>query len=323
MASKLSTYDTNLLTDEQKKKIASFKEAYETAQKSGDISGMTSAHQAAERVRADAGYSGGSDGGSYTPLNSENGYSASLLPSYKAQIQAVNDLYDSAVKTQKDELTSAYNTNVATLEGSRDSIGKTYQTQKNDLAAQSEKARQSFNESASASGINSGAGSQAELSMNNTYQGNMNSLRASEAQAQTDLDSQINVLKLQYQSAIEQAESQGAYERANGLLEEYRKQAQSAVSVAADQADENYRAYTANYNKSQDEYTKNQNEAETIASDVSTNYNKAVSRASTMAKYGDFSGYAALGYTGEQIARMEQIWRYQNPELAQLIGATS
>ena len=38
-------------------------------------------------------------------------------------------------------------------------------------------------------------------------------------------------------------------------------------------------------------------------------------QAATLAKYGDFSGYAALGYTQDQIDAMQKVWGAQNPKL--------
>lgn len=321
MANGLSTYDDSFLNSEQKKQIASFKQAYANAQAAGDQAGMSSAHAAAEKVRASAGYSGGADGSQYTALDADKtGYTAASLPTYQAQTDRVNDVYDSAAKLQETSLTGAYNSNKAALEAGRAGIAQTYQAEANTVAAENEKAKLAFNEAAAASGINSGAGSQAALAQNNVYQGNMTAVRTAEANAQTDLDNQIAQLKIQYESAVAQAQAQGAYERAASLMEEYRAQAQSAVSVAQAQANENYRAYTANYNASQDKYSRQQDELERQRSAESDSYDRAASQAATMAKYGDFSGYAELGYTGDQIAAMERTWNYQNPLLAYAMG---
>lgn len=44
-------------------------------------------------------------------------------------------------------------------------------------------------------------------------------------------------------------------------------------------------------------------------SDEATRYSRLVGAAETLAKYGDFSGYAELGYTPEQIAKMESAYK--------------
>lgn len=48
----------------------------------------------------------------------------------------------------------------------------------------------------------------------------------------------------------------------------------------------------------------------------------AKERASTLAGAGDFSGYAALGYTDEQVAAMQKAWIAKNPALAANLGLT-
>ena len=45
--------------------------------------------------------------------------------------------------------------------------------------------------------------------------------------------------------------------------------------------------------------------------------------ASEMAAAGDFSGYKALGFSDDQIARLQQLWIAQNPKLAKKLGLES
>jgi hypothetical protein len=42
-----------------------------------------------------------------------------------------------------------------------------------------------------------------------------------------------------------------------------------------------------------------------------TDYERSLAQAQTLAQYGDFSGYQALGYTDDQIAAMRAYWRSQ------------
>ena len=59
----------------------------------------------------------------------------------------------------------------------------------------------------------------------------------SEAAEHQTADRQLNELKIRYQDEITQAVADGAFKRAEALLQEYRKAAQSAVSTAQAQAD--------------------------------------------------------------------------------------
>lgn len=47
----------------------------------------------------------------------------------------------------------------------------------------------------------------------------------------------------------------------------------------------------------------------------STGNAKQQKAAETLAKYGDFSGFLALGYTQEQVNQMQRVWGVQNPYL--------
>ena len=217
------------------------------------------------------------------------------LPKYEAQVDAVNKAYDAANSASLAALENAYNQSKAQTEAAAQKIPATYQAQANSIAAQAERNRQAFNESAGAAGLNVGAGSQAALAQNNQLQSDLTAIRTAEANAKQDLDNQLNQLYTAYQGNIAEALANNEYERANQLLSEYRQAASSAVTVA-------------------------QNQASLDRQWEQTQYNRAAADAATLAQYGDFSGYAALGYTAEQIAAMRQIWELQNPTLAKAMG---
>ena len=86
----VSTKDRERLNGEQQSAVQSYTDEYYEAKARGDKAGMQAAHDAAERVRNQAGYSGGADG------------SAGSAPSRTAaemerDVQQFNDVnYDSA-----------------------------------------------------------------------------------------------------------------------------------------------------------------------------------------------------------------------------------
>ena len=260
-----SVYDENLLNDDQKRQMAAFKAEWDRANAAGDQAAMDSAHRAAENLRAQAGYSGGADGGSYTALaqrseadrqsgnTNYNSYTASQLPSYKPQVDQVNQLYDAAREAQLAQLKSAYDQNNATLESQRAAIPEAYQAQRNQTAAQSELAGRNFREYAAASGLNSGTGGQAELARSNQLQGNLSALGRQETAEQRDLESKIAQLKIQYQNDVSAAIAQGEYDRAAALMQEYQRAQESAVTTAQAQAAENYRAWQSGYQQNRDQ----------------------------------------------------------------------
>jgi hypothetical protein len=171
-------------------------------------------------------------------------------------------------------------------------------------AATSAQNRAAFNEYAASSGLNSGAGGQAQLAMNNALQNNLTAIRTNQANAVSDAELALAKLKSQYQDSIAAAQKENDYEKAAALLSEYQAAAQSAVSVAAEQANEYYRAY-------QSQLANRQYGAEWDRTSDETDYERALAQAQTLAQYGDFSGYQALGYTDDQIAAMRAYWRSQ------------
>lgn len=68
----LSEADKKYLNSDQQKQISALKDAWAAASASGDKAGMESASKQAEAIRAQAGYSGGSDGSGYALLQDQN-----------------------------------------------------------------------------------------------------------------------------------------------------------------------------------------------------------------------------------------------------------
>ena len=108
--------------------------------------------------------------------------------STSGQGQAINDLYDAKKQSQLTQLESAYQESRAEAEAARDKLPGQYRQQANDLAAQYERNRRNFNLQAEASGLNTGAASQAALAQNSAYQRDMGALRSSQAEAMAEGD---------------------------------------------------------------------------------------------------------------------------------------
>lgn len=304
----VGTYNDAGLSEEDKKKIGDLQRQWQTYTDAGDKAGADAVHAQAEQIRAGAGYSGGKDGSEYVPLSgnaaagADGGYKPSTLPTYQPQEERVNQLYDAAADMQRQQLESAYQQNMQDANAYKEKIPGIYQQQANTLGASAEREKAAFNEYAAASGLNTGAGSQAKLAMANQNQANMTTVRTAQAEAMKDAENQILALKTEYQNAVAQAIANNEYERAAALLNEYQRQAESIINVAQAQADENYRAW---------QMQTSQQEADRA---------RAEAQAETLAAYGDFSGYLALGYTQEQVNQMQQLWIAANPDLAVAVG---
>lgn len=141
--------------------------------------------------------------------------------STSGQGKAVNDLYDAKQQSQLTQLESAYQASRAEAEAARDKLPGQYRQQANDLAAQYERNRRNFNLQADASGLNTGAASQAALAQNSAYQRDMGNLRTSQAEAMAEADRGIAELERQYQANVSSAIADNDYQRAQALMNEY------------------------------------------------------------------------------------------------------
>ena len=141
--------------------------------------------------------------------------------STSGQGKAVNDLYDAKQQSQLTQLESAYQASRSEAEAARDKLPGQYRQQANDLAAQYERNRRNFNLQADASGLNTGAASQAALAQNSAYQRDMGNLRTSQAEAMAEADRGIAELERQYQANVSSAIADNDYQRAQALMNEY------------------------------------------------------------------------------------------------------
>lgn len=235
--------------------------------------------------------------------------SATQYPTYEAQIfkpatsqaDSINQYYDQYIEAQKQTEKAAYDESVKAIEYEAAKLAPAYKAQREALAAEREIADRNFRQSALASGINTGAGSQYALASGNAYQANMTAMRQAEAQALADVEEARRQQTASYQSAIAKAVSEGNLARAQQLYQEAVRVDESIVATAQAQAQENYNAWQA-------AYTINRAKAE----DELAEYNKLLEKANTLAAYGDFSGYKDLGYSQSQINAMYALWKQQN-----------
>lgn len=141
--------------------------------------------------------------------------------STSGQSKAVNDLYDAKKESQLTQLESAYQASRSEAEAARDRLPGQYRQQANDLSAQYERNRRNFNLQAEASGLNTGAASQAALAQNSAWQRDMGNLRTSQAEAMAEADRGLADLERQYQANVSSAIADNDYKRAQALMNEY------------------------------------------------------------------------------------------------------
>ena len=285
-------YNDAILNEADRAKVKALGEQWQAAKAAGDTAGMDAAHQGAENIRSQYGYSGGAAGNEYHQTG-EN----TRLYAGASQNDYINGVYDAQLEAQKQALESAYNQKEAEYSAAEAKIPAQYDAQRNALSAQNEIEKANFNEQAAASGLNAGAGSQARLSQSNAYQQGMTALGKAQADAAANLQLERTKAKTAYQDAIQQAIKDNDARRAQALYEEAQRIDDNLVSNAL-------------------------NQANLDATRSSTNYAKMMETAQTLAQYGDFSGYLPLGYSQDQVDAMRKVWEAQNAELVAKMNGT-
>lgn len=178
--------------------------------------------------------------------SANGGYEAPTLPSASSQADYIKAMYDASQKAQEEALRASYEKNTGALDYQQGKIAPTYDAAANNAGAQAAIQRANFNESANASGLNTGAGSQAELSMRNAEAANISAIRKAQADAQADLDYQRSQLTLEYQNAIREAIAKNELQKAQALYEEAKRVDESLVSTAINQANLNWQIWKYN-----------------------------------------------------------------------------
>lgn len=283
-------YSDNAMNADDKARIDALGQQWRHYTALGDTESANAAHDQAESIRAKYGYSGGTDGGGYkiVGINTQ-------LRSAQPQDEAINAAIDARIAADQAALEAAQNQKLLDFDYAEGQIAPVYNAQRQSTAAQSQIARRNMAERFNALGLNSGANGQMQLSQDNEYLREMNALDQAEAKARADLEFERTKNKTAYRDAVAQAIRDGDAERAKALYEEARRVDDSLVSTSANQITVDL-----------------QREA--------TAYNQKVDRAESLAKFGDFSGYADLGYSADEIANMRRTWEAMNPELMALMG---
>ena len=278
-------YNDAIMNNADKQKIAALGEQWQAAQKAGNQGGMNEAHEQAELIRKKYGYSGGGDGSGFKIVGNNT-----VLPEAKDQSESINKIYDAQQKAKTDALKAAYDQNMADYDAQAAKIPQTYNEARRQVSTQADIFRANLNEQMAGSGINVGAGSQLALSQQNSRNAAMGKVSTAEADALSDLEAQRQKVKAAYQNAVAQAISENDAERAKALYTEAQRVDNSIVNTAAKQLSV--------------DTTLAKNERSWL-----------LQQAATLAKYGDFSGYAALGYSQDQIDAMQKVWGAKNPKL--------
>lgn len=235
----------------------------------------------------------GGNGGASSPANTAyNPYAANAnhgtanaiqLQSYTADPDRINELYGQRQDAQLLALQNAYNASRASAEQSMQDIPQSYIEASNAAEARAMQNQRAFNEAAAANGLNVGTGAQAQLAQTNALQNELSSIRAQQANAQAQAQFNLQQLEQNYQNSVAEAIANNEFQKASALMDAYEKERQSAIDTANKQAQLDQAAMET--------------------------------RAANLAQYGDFSAYAELGYSADEIKAMFNAWKAANPDL--------
>ena len=213
-------YDATVkgISDSDAALLAQYQSDYAKAQASGDTAAMQQAHKNAEALRAQYGYSGGSDGSDYISSGYMSGsvLGKQMANQYDDGFALYKQYMEDASAQQQAALKAKVDSAVADLESQKYDITK--QTEANNAAAekaymQSIKPGGSTAESLAANGLlTSGLTESSQISAGNTYQNALNS----NATTQTESLAKI-------EQAITQAQLTGDIEAANALADLYKE----------------------------------------------------------------------------------------------------
>jgi len=251
-----------------------------------------------------------------------------LNEKYKALVTdntgSINSMYDASKASNLAGLESAYNQNLSDATAQKEQIDKQYNTAANDLAVQYERNRMNNNLQAAGNGLNVGTGSQMALAQAGQYQRDFGNLRGQQAAAQTEQDRQINNLKMQYQSQVQQAIADNDLARATALTQEANRQLDQLTKAYQMQYNEEQDALDRQRQAEMDAYNREQDALDRQWREQQTQYEQQANAASLLASMGDFSGYASLfGLGNDQTSQLQAKWIAENPESAYANGMIS
>lgn len=148
------------------------------------------------------------------------------------QSEYIRKMYEQQLEANKAQLENDYNQNVSNLAGEESKIGSNYYEQRRQTQANADRAQASYNEMANASGLNSGAGGQAQLARSNQLQSDLTALGNAEAQNRAEIERQRTLLGQQYQNAIRQAQAENNMELAQRLYQEATRVDESIIDAS-------------------------------------------------------------------------------------------
>lgn len=306
------------MSDEDNKRIETAKKKYADAQAAGDKAGMEAAHNEAEAVRANYGFSGGADGSEVWKEAKSVPATPTATTSYKDDL---NKLTEAQRKARVASLKKARTQALANLDAQEKEIKPTYQNARNLTSASSQTGARSFGEFLANRGLsNSGAAAQGEMNRQSALQNNLGNINTAEANAYRDIANQRTQINNNYISDLANANAAIDANYYNNLLnynEQQRQYIQGLQNQALGQYADDYQAQINNllaqgYSPNSLEVLQLQAlRGNKIGSNLSNATNPSIALQSIQNGNINYNNAAALGWT------VQQAQEYYNNLLAQ------
>ena len=132
----------------------------------------------------------------------------------------INKMYDSKLKSQKEQLSQSYNQAISDLDTAKQQNQQQTDKNLNATAVEAQRAQKNYNEVQNAYGLTSGAMAQARLAQDNQLQADLTTIRAAQQTADAGIEQERALLAQQYTSAIAQAQEENDLARAQALYQE-------------------------------------------------------------------------------------------------------
>ena len=280
--------DAFLMSDEDYALAKKYGDQWNEAYKNGNQAGMDAAHAAVEGIRSKYNYSGGSDGSQYIQTGNQYGSAPSYTSKYQDQIDQV--------------LAGIMNRPAFSYDYTQDPL---YQQYKEAYTREGQRAMQDTlgQVSARTGGLASSYATAAAQGANEYYMQQLSDKIPELQQLAYSMymdDLNADIQRLGLLQGLE-SDNYGMYQ---DTLGQWNTDRSFQYGLDRDKVNDNrYQDETA-YNREQDAWEKSKYESE-------MEYQKALEKAQTLAAFGNFSGYAALGYTADEIAAMQSSYAAQ------------
>jgi hypothetical protein len=221
--------DNERLNDDQKKRLNAIHEKYNAPGTSEATKKIL--HDAAEMIRAEAGYSGGTSGNTPTPIKKTKSpktvvepaeaeaFEYPAMPQYDIRAE-IERLAQERLASRKAALKSLRDKTLSSLQAEKSTIAPAYYDLKNTASANSQLRGKKLSELMAAKGYSEGMQGQKMVSENATLQSNLGSLGRQEQSAYDDIARRGTEAEQAYQSGLAQAKADVSSQEAEQMLQE-------------------------------------------------------------------------------------------------------